>query len=94
MSVSFILVVFDEAVGFGEEALVEVAARAIKTRITSEVFMGCPVPSHVATETFVAVLLVLDRAYGQFGVALSGCLLVLHFAFGFFMRFLSVAPLR
>ena len=93
MSESFILVVFDEAVRFGEEALVEVAARAIETRITSEVFVSCPVSTHVAAETFVAVLLVLDNAYGKFRVALTGCLLVFDLAFGLFVGFLSVTPL-
>ena len=94
MSESFILVVFDEAVGFGEEALVEVSARAIETRITSEVFVSCPVSAHVAAETFVAVLLVLDRAHRQFGVALAGCFLVLDLSFRLFVGFLSVAPLH
>ena len=94
MSESFILVVFDEAVGFGEEALVEVAARAIETRITSEVFVSCPVSAHVAAETFVAVLLMLDSTHRQFGVALAGCFLVLDLAFGLFVGFLSVAPLH
>ena len=93
MSKSFILVVFDEAVRFGEETLVELSARAIETRITSEVFVSCPVSTHVAAETFVAVLLVLDNAYGKFRVALTWCLLVLDLAFGLFVGFLSVTPL-
>ena len=69
-------------------------ASAFKSRITSEVFVSCPCTTDIAAKTLLTMLLYLNCADRQLGVAFARCFLVFYLSLRFNMFFLSFSSIN